>query len=113
MFIGHSVCFFYCGVIDFITAIVKNVQQFNAVIPIVSGSLGMIGGAYWPLEIVESTFLIALSKINPITYGMEVLNGVVLYGYPLEELLFPISILILMGVVMTGIGIHLMERRHV
>ena len=36
-----------------------------------------------------------------------------LYGYPLEELLFPISILILMGVVMTGIGIHLMERRHV
>ena len=64
----------------------------------------MIGGAYWPLEIVESPLLIALSKINPITYGMEVLNGVALYGYPLEELLFPISILILMGVVMTGIG---------
>ena len=96
-----------------LTAIVKNVQQFNAVIPIVSVSFAMIGGAYWPLEIVESPFLIALSKINPITYGMEVLNGVALYGYPLEELLFPICILILMGVVMTGIGIHLMERRHV
>ncbi len=96
-----------------LTAIVKNVQQFNAVIPIVSVSFAMIGGAYWPLEIVESPFLIALSKINPITYGMEVLNGVALYGYPLEELLFPISILILMGVVMMGIGIHLMERRHV
>ena len=96
-----------------ITAIVKNVQQFNAVLPIISVSSAMIGGAYWPLEIVESKFLLALSKINPLTYGMEVLNGVVVYGYPLEELLFPISILILMGVVMTGIGIHLMERRHV
>jgi ABC-2 type transport system permease protein len=96
-----------------ITALVKNVQQFNAVLPIISVSSAMIGGAYWPLEIVESKFLLALSKINPLTYGMEVLNGVAVYGYPLEELLFPISILILMGVVMTGIGIHLMERRHV
>ncbi|WP_042224443.1 ABC transporter permease [Oceanobacillus manasiensis] len=96
-----------------LTAIVKNVQQFNAVIPIIAVSMAMIGGAYWPLEIVESEILIALSKINPITYGMEILNGVVLYGYSFEELLYPISILVLMGVVMTGLGIHLMERRHV
>ena len=48
-----------------LTAIVKNVQHFNAVIPIVSVSTAMIGGAYWPLEIVESPILIALSKLNP------------------------------------------------
>ncbi|QKY70863.1 ABC transporter permease [Lentibacillus sp. CBA3610] len=96
-----------------LTGIVKNVQQFNALLPIVSVSMAMIGGAFWPLEIVESEFLLALSKINPLTYGMEVLNGVAVYGYPLEELLYPISILILMGVVFMGIGIHLMERRHV
>ncbi|MCQ6275026.1 ABC transporter permease [Bacillus sp. V3B] len=96
-----------------ITALVKNIQQFNAVLPIISVSSAMIGGAYWPLEIVESKLLLALSKINPLTYGIEVLNGVAIYGYPMEELLFPISILILMGVVMTGIGIHLMEKRHV
>ena len=96
-----------------ITALVKNVQQFNAMLPIVSVSSAMIGGAYWPLEIVESKFLLTLSKINPLTYGMEVLNGVTVYGYSMEEVLFPISILILMGVVMTGVGIHLMEKRHV
>lgn len=97
----------------FITALVKNAQQFNAIIPIISVSMAMIGGAYWPIEIVESEFLLALSKINPLTYGMEVLNGIAVYGYPLEELVFPISILLLMGVVLMGIGIHLMERRHV
>ncbi|OZU87842.1 multidrug ABC transporter permease [Virgibacillus indicus] len=97
----------------FLTAVTKTVQQFNAVIPIVAVSMAMIGGAYWPIEIVESKILLALSKINPVTYGMEVLNGTAVYGYPLEELLYPISILLLMGVVLTGIGIHLMERRHV
>ncbi|RHW34290.1 ABC transporter permease [Oceanobacillus profundus] len=97
----------------FITALVKNAQAFNAIIPIISVSMAMIGGAYWPIEIVESEFLLALSKINPLTYGMEVLNGIAVYGYPLEQVLFPISILLLMGVVLMGVGIHLMERRHV
>ncbi|PAV29775.1 multidrug ABC transporter permease [Virgibacillus profundi] len=96
-----------------LTALMKNAQQFNAVIPIVAVSMAMIGGAYWPIEIVESKILLALSKINPLTYGMEVLNGVAVYSYPLKELLYPISILLLMGVVMIGVGIHLMERRHV
>lgn len=96
-----------------ITGLVKTVQQFNAVIPIIAGSMAMIGGAYWPLEIVQSEFMLALAKVVPITYGMEALNGVAVYGYSMEELLFPISILLLMGVVMTGVGIHLMEKRHV
>ncbi|MUK88816.1 ABC transporter permease [Ornithinibacillus sp. L9] len=96
-----------------ITAIVKNVQQFNAVIPIVAVSMAMIGGAYWPLEIVESKVILTLSKVNPLTYGMEVLNGFAIYGYSVEELLFPISILVMMGVLLMGLGIHLMERRHV
>lgn len=96
-----------------ITGIVKTVQQFNAVIPILAVSMAMIGGAYWPIEIVESKFMLLLSKFDPITYGMEILNGVAIYGYPIDELLYPISILLLMGVLMTGIGIHLMERRYV
>ncbi|WP_042149355.1 ABC transporter permease [Paucisalibacillus sp. EB02] len=96
-----------------ITAIVKNVRQFNAVLPIIAVSMAMIGGAYWPIEIVESKLLLILAKFNPLTYGMEVLNGVAVYSYPLEELLFPISVLVLMGVTMIGLGIHLMERRHI
>ena len=40
-------------------------------------------------------------------------TGVVVYGYQISDVLYPISILVLMGVIMTGIGIHLMEKRHV
>lgn len=96
-----------------ITGVVKTVQQFNAILPIVAVSMAMIGGAYWPLEIVQSEIMLALAKVVPITYGMEVLNGAAVYGYTIDELIFPISILVLMGVLMTGIGIHLMEKRHV
>lgn len=96
-----------------LTAIVKNSQQFNAFITILAVCMAMIGGAYWPIEIVESNFLISISKINPLTYGMEILHGVVNYGYSLEELFYPMSILLLMGIVMIGVGIHLMERRHI
>ena len=52
-------------------------------------------------------------KAIPITYGMELLKGATISGLSYSELLYPISILILMGVVMMGIGIRLMERRHV
>ncbi|MCM3739625.1 ABC transporter permease [Oceanobacillus luteolus] len=97
----------------FITSVVKNIQQFNAALPILSVSMAMIGGAFWPIEIVQSEFLLTLSKINPLTYGMEALNGLVLYNQPIQELLKPISILILMGVIFMGVGIHLMERRHI
>src|SRR5690606_16508793 len=68
-----------------ISSIVKNVQQFNAALPILAVSMAMIGGAYWPIEIVESKILLMLSKINPLTYGMEELHGVAVYGYPMEE----------------------------
>lgn len=96
----------------FVTGIVKNTQQFNAALPIVAVSMAMIGGAFWPIEIVQSEFLLALSKINPLTYGMQALNDLVIYHEPFEVVMMPVSILILMGVVFMGVGIHLMEKRH-
>ncbi len=96
----------------FLAALVKNIQQFNAALPIVAVSMAMIGGAFWPLEIVNSELLLIISKINPLTYGMEALNGLIVYNTPIDQLLMPISILCLMGVILMGMGIHLMERRH-
>lgn len=57
--------------------------------------------------------MLALSRVVLITYGMEILNGASTFGYSIiGELLFLISILFLMEVAMTRVGIHLMERRH-
>ncbi|GIO21570.1 ABC transporter permease [Oceanobacillus sp. J11TS1] len=96
-----------------ITALVKNVEQFNAVISIIAVSLAMIGGAFWPLEIVSNPVLLFLAKLNPVKYGLDIVQGAAVYGYSFTDLLQPISILTLMTVLFTGIGIHLMERRHI
>lgn len=95
-----------------LTALVKNQPQFSALLPLLAVSMAMLGGAFWPLEIVDSNILLFLSKINPLTYGMEIMNGVAVYGYSMEDLLPPISILLLMGVILMGVGMHLMEKRH-
>lgn len=97
----------------FLTGVVKTIGQFNAIVPLISVSFAMLGGAYWPIELVTSEILTVLSKVVPITYGMELLKGATIFGLSYSELLYPISILILMGVVLMGIGIRLMESRHI
>jgi len=91
--------------------LVKTPQQMSVLIPIVAVSSAMIGGAYWPIEIVTNPILLLLSKIVPITYGMEALKGVAYYDYGWSELLYPLSVMCLFGVVCMGIGINLIERR--
>lgn len=96
-----------------LTGLVKTVSQFNAFIPLIAVSFAMLGGAYWPLEIVKSDFLLMLAKFVPVTYGMELLKKGVIEGAGPLELLYPVGILLLMGTLMLGIGIRLIERRHV
>src|SRR5699024_7243777 len=96
-----------------IVGIVKTVQQFNVAIPIVTLSTAMLAGAFCPPEIVDSDFMLLLSNIIPITYRLDSLNGITSSGYTCEDMLEPTAILLLMSVVFTGIGIHLMEKRFI
>lgn len=96
-----------------ITGLVKNVSQFNALIPLISVSFAMLGGAYWPIEVVTSKVMLLISKIIPITYGMELLKVGVIDNGTLLELLQPAGILCLMATIMLGIGIQLIEKRHI
>ncbi len=90
--------------------LVNNLEQLNAIVPIVTVSMAMIGGAYWPIEAVSNSILLAMSKIVPVTYGMEALKGLAL-DQSLSALAQPLAILIVIGVFCMGIGINLMERR--
>ncbi|WP_223703121.1 ABC transporter permease [Sutcliffiella deserti] len=94
-----------------ISAIVSNPRQLDAVIPIISVSMAMIGGAYWPLEIVQSEILLKLSLFIPMTYGMEMLKGATILDWSLSQFFLPASILFCMGVLFMGVGLNLMERK--
>lgn len=95
----------------FIASIANTPGQYNAYITLIAVPFAMLGGAYWPLEIVSSKILLALSYISPIRYAMEILNGATLYGQSYIDLLQPIGILLFMTVLLMGIGINIMEKR--
>lgn len=94
-----------------LAGLVGNAQQMNVVIPIVCVSSAMLGGAYWPLEIVSSRVLLAISNFVPLRHAMDALKGVAYYAYGLSELLWPLALLTLFGVVFMGVGLKLIERR--
>ncbi|MBU9722436.1 MULTISPECIES: ABC transporter permease [Bacillaceae] len=94
-----------------VMGLVKRSQQMQAVIPILATAMAMLGGAYWPIEVVSNEIMLALSKGMPIYYGLDALKGAAIYNMGMPELLQPISIMLLFGVVCMGIGINLMERR--
>ncbi|MFC7684699.1 ABC transporter permease [Ureibacillus sp. GCM10028918] len=95
----------------FIASVVSTPGKFNAIIMVIAVPFAMLGGAYWPLEIVTSEVILALSNISPITYGLELLNGVTINNSSFKDLLQPLGILLFISVVLMGIGINVMERR--
>lgn len=94
-----------------ISSLVRTAQQYNAIIPLLSVSMAMLGGAYWPIELVDNPFLIAAAKVVPLAYGMEALKGAAVYNLGWIELAQPLGILALITVLCMGVGINLMERK--
>ncbi|PTL37313.1 ABC transporter permease [Alkalicoccus saliphilus] len=94
-----------------LVGIVRSPQQLQAVIPVTATAMAMLGGAFWPVEIVTNDILTVLSRGMPIYYGMEALKGTALSGESLTDIAGLLTVLLLIGVVTAAAGIRLMERR--
>ncbi|WP_332646917.1 ABC transporter permease [Lysinibacillus sp. 54212] len=94
----------------FVASITNTPGKFNAVMTVIAVPFAMLGGAYWPLEIVTSKVILALSYISPITYGLEILKGVTINGGELTQILQPLSLLLFLTVILMGIGINVLEK---
>ncbi|WP_035054218.1 ABC transporter permease [Carnobacterium pleistocenium] len=93
-----------------ISALVPSPQSLQVVIPIIATSMAMLGGAFWPLDIVNNRLLLFIAEFVPIKHGLNGMVDAIYLGLPLSQLLQPIGILLLMGILFMGIGINLMER---
>ncbi|SEN87465.1 ABC-2 type transport system permease protein [Amphibacillus marinus] len=93
-----------------VMGLVRSSQQLQAAIPIVATAMAMLGGAFWPLEIVTNNILLFLARLVPIRYGLEALIRTIVYNDSLLDVIQPVSILLLMGVIFMGLGINLMEK---
>ncbi|KQL34960.1 MULTISPECIES: ABC transporter permease [Bacillaceae] len=109
------ICSFYVLLVMafslFVISLVKTVSQSSVIISLLSVAFAMIGGAYWPLEIVQSEGLLAMKWLSPIYYGMEALKRVTIYGETLSNVWTYVSMMLLLGVILLAVGITLLEKR--
>lgn len=94
-----------------IISLVSQPRQLGAIIPIIATGMAMIGGAFWPIELVTNEILLTIAKILPITYGIQALTSVAVYGDGLKAVIVPILLLLGFGGIFTSLGIRLLEWR--
>ncbi|MFC0524987.1 ABC transporter permease [Pontibacillus salicampi] len=89
----------------------RNMQQLSAITPIVAVSFAMLGGAYWPIEIVQNELLVSMANIVPIFHAMNGLKTVVLYDQGLGAASDSLLWLIGMIIVWFSVGVKLFGKR--
>jgi ABC-2 type transport system permease protein len=100
-----------CSLGIFLTAFVKTPQQLHSIVPIIAVSTSMIGGAFWPLEIINSQVLLFLAKLTPQSWTISALKSLVLQNQGFEAVWLPVAVLSLMAVVFSGIGLTVIEKK--
>lgn len=105
----------YCAAITalgmLLAGLVNNAQQMNVVIPIVAVSMAMIGGAYWPIEIVSNRIMLALSQALPMRHAMDAFKGLAYHSWGFGEVAVHVGYMAAFALVCTVVGIWLVDRR--
>ena len=94
-----------------LVSISPSLTALNALIPIVTVAMAMLGGAFWPLEIVSNRFLLTIAEFIPIKHAMQGTISALTGQIEIGDLGQVIVILAIMGVFFMGIGLNLMERQ--
>lgn len=87
-----------------LSTVVRTSVQLQALSPIVITATCMLGGCYWPLEIVSPTMR-TISKFTPQAWAMGALNDVVARGAGLSSIYLPLLVLAGFTLVFFGLGV--------
>jgi ABC-2 type transport system permease protein len=94
-----------------IISLVKTVSQSGVIISLLAVAFAMIGGAYWPLEIVQSEGLLAMKWLSPIYYAMEALKRITIYGETLGAVSTYLWMMLLFAATLISGAIYLLEKK--
>lgn len=88
-----------------LTGFVRTHAQLQAMTQVILPAFAMLGGAYWPLDMVPKSMQL-LGKFVPTGQAMNALLDVVARGKELSAVQQPIYILLLMGVIFFAVGLN-------
>lgn len=97
----------------FLSNFVNTIGQLSAVAPVIITGTAMLGGCFWPLEIVTAKPLLLLSLITPQRWAINGIEKILVYDYGFEAIVLPTLILLAMGVVYLSLATYLLEKKAV
>lgn len=92
-----------------LSGIVDSPSQLSAISPIILTSTSMLGGAMWPLEIVESKIILFLANFTPQKWAIEGMANIAIYGTGLGDMALNLAVLTGLGLVFFIIGVRLVK----
>jgi ABC-2 type transport system permease protein len=94
----------------FLSSVIKSYDQIGALTPIVLVSTAMLGGCMWPLEIINSKWLLLLSNITPQKWALSAMEDIAMRGASPSTATTSILVLLGMAVVYFLLGLRVMKR---
>jgi ABC-2 type transport system permease protein len=87
-----------------VSALARSRGQVSAVTAVGATAMSMLGGAYWPLDIV-SPFMRVLALATPVGWAMTGLTDIVVRSQPTSQAILPSAVLLGMATLFLMIGV--------
>ena len=91
------------------TAVTKEQESAQLVLGLIQFPMMFLSGVLFPIEQMPS-LLQTVSKILPLTYAVEALRKVMILGAGIEDVILPLTILIILGTITMILGVPLFEK---
>lgn len=91
------------------TALTKEQESAQLILGLLQFPMMFLSGVLFPIEQMPS-FLQTISKFLPLTYAVDALRKVMILGAGIEAVIWPILILIVLGLITLIIGVPLFEK---
>jgi ABC-2 type transport system permease protein len=88
-----------------LSSLAKTTAQLQAVTPVLVVSTSMLGGCFWPLDIVNVPLLLTLARVVPQSWAVTALEDLVGRGAALGSVVPHILVLLLMGILFFGLAL--------
>ncbi|MFC6465333.1 ABC transporter permease [Marinilactibacillus sp. GCM10026970] len=106
--LSFILCIVSLGIL--LIAIAKSSSGLMVLIPIIATSTAMLGGAFWPLQVINNRFLLFVAEWMPIKQAVYGIVEATVQNKSFFEAIQPVGILLVMSLFFMSIGINMMER---
>ncbi|MBO1001636.1 ABC transporter permease [Pseudogracilibacillus auburnensis] len=99
------------SVATLLTGLLRKPEHFYAIYPSVIPMIPLVSGAYMMPGTITNPILTFVGDLFPLSHAMDAILDVVIYAATWQDIIQPLVLMALIGVIAMGIGINLVERR--